>query len=38
MPFTSFSAYDPNGIVIIITAHSEDMPALEKIVRESDTP
>lgn len=36
MHFTNFSAYDPNGIVVIVTAHAEDMPALEKIVRESD--
>ena len=38
MQFTNFSAYDPNGIVVIVTALAEDMPALEKVVRESDTP
>jgi hypothetical protein len=38
MQLTNFSAYDPNGIVVIVTAHAVDMPALEKIVRDSDTP
>ena len=38
MQFTTFSAYHPNGIVVIITAHAEDMAVLETIVRESHMP